>query len=474
MISLDDFRKHAHQFVDWMADYLEEIESLPVRSKVSPGDIYAKLPGSAPMKGASIGQIFEDFKAIVMPGVTHWQHPNFHAFFPANSSYPSVLAEMLTATIGAQCMLWETSPAAAELEEKVLNWLKPFLGIPHEWSGVIQDTASTATLVALLTAREVSSSFTINKEGLYQKPVYRIYCSTETHSSIEKDVKIAGFGAENLVKVAVKEDLSMDPEQLEGAIKADISKGYQPLCIICTLGTTGTLAVDPVKEIGVIARRYDLWNHIDAAYAGVVLMLEEYKWMIDGIENADSFVFNPHKWMLTNFDCSLYYVRSKELLIRTFEILPEYLKTSSGNEVNNYRDWGIPLGRRFRALKLWFVIRNYGIEGIKGKIISDIKLAKWLENQIELSEDFENIFPRKMNMVFFRFHPSNIQEIDHLNQINKDLKNKLNDSGRLYVTHYIVRDVYFIRLCIGSPYVTLENVKQSWEAIQSISVRVGH
>lgn len=361
----DEFIKRAHELVDWIGDYLGNIDRYPVKSQVSPGEIYSSLPESAPVEAEDFTDIFNDFNEIIMPGVTHWQSPDFFAYFPANSSAPSILAEMITAALGAQCMIWETSPSAAELEEKVMNWLRDIIGLPDYFEGVIQDTASTAGLAALLTAREKKSDFRINEDGFADGQVYRIYASTQTHSSIEKAVKIAGFGRRNLVKVPVRADHSLDPLQLAAAVEEDKKKGYIPCCVVATLGTTGTVAIDPLKEIGEICSKHDIWLHVDAALAGTALILPEYRWMTEGKEYIDSFVFNPHKWMFTNFDCSAYFVRDADMLIKTFEILPEYLKTRTRGQVNDYRDWGVPLGRRFRALKLWFVIRSFGLSGLR-------------------------------------------------------------------------------------------------------------
>ena len=288
-----EFRIHAHNVVDWMADYLENIEKYPVKSYVKPGEISSQIPDTPPQKGEDMQQIINDMDKAIMPGITHWQSPNFFAYFPANSSYPSLLAEMVTACLGAQCMIWETSPAAAELEEKMMTWLAGMIGLPDSFSGVIQDTASTATLTALLTARERTSDYRINETGYHKSPDYRIYCSTETHSSIEKAVKIAGFGRSNLIKIKVDNEFRMSTELLAEAIEKDIAGGKIPLCVVATLGTTGTTAIDPLKEIADICNKYKLWLHIDAAMAGTALLLPEFRWMIDGIEFADSFVFNP-------------------------------------------------------------------------------------------------------------------------------------------------------------------------------------
>lgn len=464
MMDSKQFRQQAHQFVDWMADYLENIEEYPVKPAVNPGDIFNQLPGNPPAKSEQIQNIFDDFKEIIIPGMTHWQSPNFFAYFPANSSYPSVLAEMLTATMGAQCMIWATSPAAAELEEKMMEWLKQMLNIPAHFSGVIQDTASTATLTALLTAREKASNFNINQKG-FQQNNYRIYCSSETHSSIEKDVKIAGFGKENLVKVLVDRQYRLDPLHLEKAIQRDIEAGLQPLCIIATLGTTGSTAIDPLDKIAALSSKYKLWLHVDAAFAGTALLLEEYHWMIKGIEAVDSFVFNPHKWMFTNFDLSAYFVKDRQALINTFSINPEYLKTSTDGMVNDYRDWGVPLGRRFRALKLWFVIRSFGLDGLKEKVKTHITLAQEFEDKIVKHPWFEMITPRTLNLLCFRYKPSGNFDEEQINLLNQKLINDVNNTGRAFLSHTKLSGKYTLRLVIGQTYVTRRHVEDVWELI---------
>jgi len=349
-----------------MAGYMENIENYPVKSPVKPGEIFDKLPDNPPFHPESFDSLMKDLEEIIMPGITHWQSPNFFAYFPANTSPPSILAEMIIATLGAQCMIWETSPAATELEEKIMIWLRDLIGLPASFEGVIQDTASTATLAAILTAREKVTGFRVNEEGAQSAGNLRIYCTTQTHSSVEKAVKISGIGRKNIVRIPVKDDFSMDAGKLREAVEADIDNGFLPCCVIATLCTTGTTAVDPLKAIGEICAGNNIWLHVDAAMGGTALILPEFQWMLDGREYIDSFVFNPHKWMFTNFDCSAYFVREPDQLIKTFEVLPEYLKTRTRGKVNDYRDWGIPLGRRFRALKLWSVIRMYGVEGLQG------------------------------------------------------------------------------------------------------------
>ena len=379
-MNAEEFRKHGHQVVDWVADYLENIEQYPVKSQVNPGDIAAALPMLPPEQGEPFEQLLSDVEEKILPGITHWQHPNFHAYFNANGSYASILAELITAAIGAQCMIWETSPAAAELEERVMEWLINMSGLPQNWDGVIQDTASTGTLVSILTAREKITHFNINNRGFSNEKL-RVYCSAQTHSSIDKSVKIAGIGLDNLVKIPVDDEMALLPYLLEEAIKTDLALGKIPCCIITTLGTTGTTAMDPLEAIADIAIKYSVWHHVDAAYAGAAFILPEYRHFLKGIEKADTYLFNPHKWMFTNFDCTAYFVKDKEALIQTFEILPEYLKTNTRGKVNDYRDWGIPLGRRFRALKLWFVIREYGASGIGSKSRNILRLRRGSSNE---------------------------------------------------------------------------------------------
>ena len=468
MTDLEEFRKYAHRVVDRMVDYYRNIEEYPVKSRVSPGEIYRLFPDLPPLEGEPMDDILQDFDRKILPGMTHWQSPNFFAFFPANSSYPSVLAEMLTATLGAQCMIWETSPAAAELEEKMMKWLIQMTGLPSSWQGVIQDTASTATLASLLTAREKRAGYTINEKGFTGNENFRIYVSTETHSSIEKAVKIAGFGRRNLVKCNVREDLSLDPDDLRRQIAEDLRLGFTPLAVVATLGTTSTTAIDPLKEIAAVAREQDLWLHVDAALAGSALILPEYRQMIEGIEEADSFVFNPHKWLFTNFDCSAYFVKDKEALLRTFEILPEYLKTGTRGKVNDYRDWGIPLGRRFRALKLWFVIRSFGLKGLQEMIREHLRLAGWIREEVEKDPAFELMAPVPLNTVCFRYHPG-ITDEEELDRINTLLLDKLNRSGKVYFTHTRVNGKYAIRFMIGQTHTREEHVKNAWKLIRETS-----
>lgn len=469
MMDSKAFRKQAHAFVEWMADYLENNADLPVKSQVKPGDILAQIPGSPPRESESMDEIFGDFKNIILPGMTHWQSPNYFAYFTANSSYPSVLAEMLTSTLGAQCMVWETSPAAAELEERVMNWLRDMIGLPGSFEGVIQDTASTATLVALLTAREKVAAYRINEKGFSGEEHFRIYCSTEAHSSIEKAVKIAGFGKNNLVKIETDETLAVRPEKLKAAVEKDISEGRTPLCVIAALGTTGTGAIDPLQPIAEICREKNIWLHVDAAWAGTALVLPGQRYMIEGIEAVDSFVFNPHKWMFTNFDCSAYFVKDVGALLKTFEILPEYLKTGTRGQVNDYRDWGIQLGRRFRALKLWFVIRDYGVEGIRSKVKDHIQWAGELAARVKKEPGFVLVEPQHLGLVCFRYAPDNVKGEKALNALNQQLMNALNDTGRIYLTHTKVGGLVTLRMVIGQTSVTRDHVMHAWDLVKQVA-----
>lgn len=466
MINSREFRLWAHKIADWMADYYENIEKYPVKSQVQPGEIFRQLPEAAPAEGENMEQIMADFQRIILPGITHWQSPNFFAYFPANSSYPSVLGEMLTSALAAQCMMWETSPSAAELEERVMDWLRQMIGLPVFFTGVIQDSASSATLCAILSAREKYSDFKINQHGFKGYDHCKIYCSTEAHSSIEKAVRIAGFGRANLEKIPVDEQLRMQPEKLSKAIERDIANGQKPVCVVAALGTTGTVAFDPLQEIAQICRHCDIWLHVDAAYAGSALVLPEYRWMIEGIDGVDSFVFNPHKWMFTNFDCSAYFVRDKETLIRTFEILPEYLMTKSRGAVNDYRDWGVPLGRRFRALKLWFVLRDYGVKGIQAKIREHISMTQKLAQMIRQEPDFQIMAPQNLAVVCFRYRPAGVQDV---NSLNEKLLQRLNTTGKLYLTHTKIRGEYTLRFVIGQTLVQIHHMLEAWERIKEIS-----
>jgi aromatic-L-amino-acid/L-tryptophan decarboxylase len=455
------FREFGYKFVDWVADYLENMGEYPVVPSLNPGDIKTRFPNKAPEEGESLQDIFDDFRERIVPGMTHWQHPSWFAYFPAHNSPPSVLAELLTAGMGSQCMIWKTSPAAEELEDVVMGWLRKMLDLPTDMTGVIQDTASTSSLVALLTAREKITGFASNRTGL-NTPLM-VYISEEAHSSVEKGAKIAGFGKENIRLIPTDAEFAMQPEKLEAAIKQDKEKGLTPCCVVATVGTTSSTAVDPLEPIGDIARQHNLWLHVDAAYAGTAAVLSEKKWMLKGMDKVDSFVFNPHKWMLTNFDCSAYFVKDPETLVRTFEIHPEYLKTGVDAEVKNYRDWGIALGRRFRALKLWFVLRYYGVSGIQAMVREHIRLAQEFKGWVEADRRFEVMAPVPLSVVCFRLNDGS--DDDQLNELNRTLLDRLNDTGQLHMTGTTLKGRYVLRMSIGSRTTTKADVRKAWKLI---------
>ena len=448
-----------------MADYLEQVERLPVKPDLQPGTVLKQLPLAPPDDGEPFSAVFRDFREIILPGMTHWQHPSFFAYFPANSSPPSILAEMLTATLGAQCMSWATSPAATELEERVMEWLRTMIGLPSTFTGVIQDTASTATLCALLTARERRSAFRINERGFAAEMRFTVYCSAEAHSSIEKAAKIAGFGREYLRKIRVDDDFALIPSALDEAVTRDLRLGYTPLCVVAAVGTTGSTGLDPLRPIAALCRKHGIWLHVDAAYAGSALLLPEFRWIADGVEAADSVVFNPHKWLLTNFDCSAYFVQDVEALVRTFEILPEYLKTPEGDRVKNYRDWGIQLGRRFRALKLWFVIRTYGVHGLQQFLRTQIAMAQRLARRVQSTPGFQILAPVPLNVICFRYAPSGLTEPAALDALNVRLLESLNQTGLLYLSHTRLAGRFTLRLVVGQTYVQQHHVDEAWERI---------
>ncbi|MDQ3018214.1 MAG: aminotransferase class V-fold PLP-dependent enzyme [Bacteroidota bacterium] len=450
----------ASKAVQWIRDYYANIHSFPVRSQSQPGEIYNAFPDEPPQQPVSDEAVFKILNEVILPGITHWQHPNFYAFFPGNTSFPSIAAEIITAGIAAQCMLWESSPAAAELEQRCMDWCRDLLGLPSSWQGVIQDTASTATLSALLTAREWKSGYRISKRG-FDGTVYRIYASAQAHSSIEKAVRLAGFGTDNLVLIPVDENLSAIPERLEALINDDLKKGFVPTCVVSTIGTTGTGAIDPIEAISTITNQYGLWHHVDAAYLGTALMLDEYAHLRAGIEGADSFVFNPHKWMFVQFDCTSYFVKDVELLTRTMSINPSYLQTVHGDKVRDYRDWGVPLGRRFRALKLWMTFQLLGTDAIQSRLRHHIALACDVEKKIEAHEQLELAYPRSVNIVSFRIR----KDLDPDGQLTKQWARVINDSGKAYITYTSVEGRSMLRWVPAQTYTQQHHIDSTWDYV---------
>jgi aromatic-L-amino-acid decarboxylase len=470
-MSPEEFRRYGHAVVDWIADYHARVESFPVLSRVKPGEIRAKLPTKAPLKGESFDKILADIDRIILSGITHWQSPNFFAYFPANASGPGILGDLLSSGLGVQGMLWSTSPACTELETHVLDWLVPMLGLPEKFlsagagGGVIQDTASSASLCALLAARERATEFASNRKGCDGRLV--AYCSTQTHSSVEKAMKIAGMGSDNLRQIPVDGEFAMRPDALERQIAADMEAGLVPCFICATVGTTSSCAIDPVREIARVAAAHKLWLHMDAAMSGTAALCPEFRSIHDGVELADSYTFNPHKWMFTNFDCNCFYVADRRHLIQTLSILPEYLRnqaTESG-AVIDYRDWHIQLGRRFRSLKLWFVIRHYGVEGLQEHIREHVRLAQEFAEWVRGDARFELAAPAKLNLVCFRLRSG-----DRENQL---LMDRLNASGDLFLTHTKLDGKFTLRLCVGQTNTRARHVERAWQRILEETVNLG-
>ena len=467
-MSPEEFRRQGHAVVDWIADYHSRIESFPVLSRVKPGEIRAQLPAQAPEQGEAFDALLADIDRVVLPGITHWQSPNFYAYFPANASGPAILGDLISAGLGIQGMLWSTSPACTEVETHVLDWLVPMLGLPEKFlststgGGVIQDTASSATLCAVLAARERSTKFTSNHKGCDSRLIS--YCSTQTHSSIEKAVRIAGMGSDNLRQIEVDGNFAMRPEALARQIERDIAAGLIPCFVCATVGTTSSNAVDPVREIACICREHNLWLHVDSAMSGTAALCPEFRFIHDGVELADSYIFNPHKWMFTNCDCNVFYVADRKELIQTLSVLPEYLRnqaTESG-AVIDYRDWHVPLGRRFRSLKLWFVIRHYGVEGLQHHVREHVRLAREFAGWVRGDSRFEIAAPQVLNLICFRLRSGDRVNQDQVNQL---LMERLNGSGDLFLTHTKLDGKFTLRLCVGQTNTQGRHVERAWQRI---------
>lgn len=456
----ETFRRHGHDLIDWLADYFREIESYPVMSRVRPGDVRAALPAAAPEAGEPFSAILADFQQTILPGITHWGHPDWFAYFPSNASPPSVLGELLSAGLGVQGMSWLTSPAATELEQTVMEWLRQLLALPAEFTGVIQDTASTATLVAFLTARD---------HGGAEASRLTAYWSSEAHSSVAKAARLAGFALDRRRVIAVDREFAMQPELLAQAIAMDVADGLVPAIVVGTMGTTSSTACDPLAAIGEVARRHGAWFHIDAAYGGSAAILPEVRPLLDGIELADSMVTNPHKWLMTNFDCSAYFVRDVDALRRTFSTSPEYLRTAHDGAVVNYRDWGIPLGRRFRALKLWFVLRHYGAERLREMIRGHIALGHELADWIDAAPEWERLAPAPLGLVCLRHVPPGLAGDEAaLAEHNRALLDAMNASGHAALNGTTLGGKYAIRVAIGAFRTERRHVERLWERLQEM------
>lgn len=466
-LDVERFRRQAHELVDWMADYLAHVGDLPVQPNAPPGAVRSSLPTAPPERPEPFERIMEDFRRVIVPGLTHWGHPGFFGYFPANTSPPSILAEMLTATIGAQCMSWNTSPAATELEQVMMEWLRQMLGLPDTFTGVIQDTASTATLVAVITARD---SALRRSEGS-TLPRLTAYTSGEANSSVPKGARLAGFRPEHIRFVETDQRAALSVEALTRLVARDRAAGLIPACVVATVGTTGSTAIDPLPAIAALCRREGIWLHVDAAFAGSAAILPELRWILDGAEHADSLVFNPHKWMLVNFDCSAYFVRDRDALLRSFGASAEILKAAEDDRVVNYRDWGIQLGRRFRALKLWFVIRSYGVEGLRALLREHIRLGQLFAEWVDADPQFERFGEAPLATVCFRKRGGPGEPAADIDAVNQRLLADINASGRLFLTGTGLHGRYVLRLALGHLTTTEEDVRKAWELIKELGGR---
>jgi aromatic-L-amino-acid decarboxylase len=463
-MSPEEFRHWGHAVVDWIADYQTQVESLPVLATVKPGEIFASLPEHPPEQGEKFESILADVNKLVLPGITHWQSPNFFAYFPANNSGPSILGELLSAGLGVQGMLWATSPACTELETRVLDWVVEMLGLPGKFKsagaggGVIQDSASSAVLCALLAARERATGLMTNEKGCGGRLV--AYTSPHAHSSVEKAVKVAGLGRKNLRLIEADQTCAIRVDQLAAQITKDKVAGLQPCFVSATAGTTSSNGFDPLPKIGQVCREQNLWLHVDGAMCGTAALCPEFRYIHNGLELADSYAFNPHKWMFTNFDCDCFYVADRSALIKALSVLPEYLRnqaTESG-AVIDYRDWQVPLGRRFRSLKLWFVIRHYGVEGLRFHIRRHVELAQHFAKWVGASADFELLAPTPLNLVCFAHRKGD--------EFNRLLLERLNQTGRIYLTHTVLNGRFVLRLCVGQTHTEEGHVEAAWRLIR--------
>jgi aromatic-L-amino-acid/L-tryptophan decarboxylase len=457
-IDTQEFRAAAHRAVEWAGDYLDTIRERPVMSQVSPGDIRRSLPTMPPEQGEALEAIFEDFERLVLPGITHWNHPRFFGYFGITGSAPGILAELLIAALNVNGMLWRTSPAATEVEEVACDWLRQAIGLPEGFSGVINDTASSSTLYALAAAREAIPDAEIRRRGMPAARL-RMYTSEEAHSSVEKAGMVLGVGQDNVVKIRTDSAFRMDPSDLRRAIERDRGEGHVPFAVVATAGTTSVTAVDPVPEIAAVCQVEHLWLHVDAAYGGAAAVLDSHRWVLAGCEHADSVVVNPHKWLFTPMDCSVLYCRREELLKSAFSLTPAYLKTSEADQVRNLMDYGSSLGRRFRGLKLWFVLRAFGIDGARRRIAAHIAMAQELRAWIEADLQFELLAPSPFSTVVFRHRAGDA--------VNERIHDEVNGSGQALISHTDVRGVYALRIAIGNLRTTLEDVRATWELIKA-------
>lgn len=462
----EEFRQIGHQLIDWIADYRARVADLPVMARVQPGDVRASLPATPPETGESFAGIFHDLEQIILPGLSHWQHPRFYGYFPANSELASVLGDYLSTGLGVLGLSWQSSPALTELEEVVTDWVRQMVGLSASWSGVIQDTASSSTLIALLCARERVSNYSLAREGLQggDKPLV-VYTSSQSHSSVEKAALLAGFGRAYVRSLPTDERYAMRADALGAAIQADLERGLTPCAVVATVGTTTTTALDPLEAIVPIARQYNLWFHVDAAMAGSAMILPECRWMWQGIEGADSLVLNSHKWLGAAFDCSLYYVRDPEHLVRVMGTNPSYLQSAVDQRVKNLRDWGIPLGRRFRALKLWCLIREQGVTGLQARLRRDLANAGWLAQHVQEAPGWRVLAPVVLQTVCVRHEPPGLAG-EELDRHTLAWVERVNQSGEAYLTPATLDGRWMVRVSIGSLFTEREHVAALWELMQ--------
>ena len=469
-----DFRRLGHELVDWIADYRQRMDELPVMSRVQPGEVAARLPETAPLQPTGLGSVTADLDEIVLPGVTNWNHPGFFAYFPSNADLSTVLADLVSSGLGAQGMSWQTSPAATEVEDVVMEWLREMVGLPGTFTGVIQDTASTATFTALLCARERTTGFCQNRGGLQaEKAPLVVYASDQAHSSIPKAALLAGFGADHLRLVGTDDRHAMRLDLLRSAVEKDMAAGRRPCAVVAAVGTTATTALDPVRGIAELAARAGMWLHVDAALAGTAMICPEYRWMWDGVEAADSVVFNPHKWLGTVFDLSAYYVRDPEHLVRVMSTDPSYLRTAQDGLVRNLRDWGIPLGRRFRSLKLWFLLRDQGVEGLQARVRRDVANAAWLAEQVDAAPEWERLAPAPLQTVCVRHVPPSLAgSEDALTAHNLAVADRVNRGGRAYLTPSLLKGRQMIRVSVGALTTEREHVQLVWDELRAAASQV--
>lgn len=466
-IDLDAFREQGHALIDWIADYLDNTERYPVLAEVEPGEVKRQLPSSPPEHGESLEAIFADVESTIVPGLTHWNHPNFLAYFAITGSAPGILGELLSAAFNVNGMLWATSPSLTELEETVVDWLRQMMGLSEGWFGMIQDTASVSTLCALAAARESLDGLDVREQGLSGAPPLTLYTSDQAHSSVAKAGITLGIGHDNVRLVPTDDNFQMDPDELARRIEADRRDARRPLAVVATVGTTSTTSVDPVPEIADVCERHGLWLHVDAAYAGPTAVLPERASILDGCDRADTFVVNPHKWLFTPIDCSVLYAAEPEILKRAFSLVPEYLKTAEGDEVTNLMDYGVALGRRFRALKLWYVLRAFGVEGIRARLREHLHLAEELTSWIEADPHFQMMAPMPFSTVCFRAQPADwTGEDDALDALNERLLARVNATGEAYLSHTRLHGRFVLRASIGHLRTTDAHLARVWELLQ--------